>query len=316
MSPANGNHARGLRSTLLGLFVNAGLATTKLVAGLVGTSSALVADAIESMADIFASVVVWRGLSISAQPADADHPYGHGRAEPLAALIVSLMLFGAAIAIAVQAVREIVTPHQPPAAFTLWVLGGVILVKEGLFRFVSRVAADVDSGAVLADAWHHRSDAITSVAAAIGISVALIGGKEYASADEWAALVAAGIIAFNGYKLMVRPLRELMDTVPPEIAGQVASIASGIRGVRGVEKVLARKHGMQYLVDMHLEVDPLMTVRDSHSLAHDVKETIQQRLPAVQDVLIHIEPLNEPASQRHAVQTNGSDAPPMPTPKP
>jgi cation diffusion facilitator family transporter len=182
----------------------------------------------------------------------------------------------------------------------LWVLAAVIIIKEGLFRFVRRVAIDVDSGAVMADAWHHRSDVMTSLAAAIGITIALIGGERYASADDWAALVAAGIIAFNAYRLVSGPVRELMDTVPHEITTQIASLASGIVGVEGVEKVMARKHGTQYLVDMHLEVDPEMTVRASHSLAHDVKERIQAAMPNIKDVLIHIEPVNEPASSRHA----------------
>jgi cation diffusion facilitator family transporter len=267
------------------------------VDGLLGHSYALIADAIESMADIFASVVVWGGLRISAQPADAEHPYGHGRAEPLAALIVSLMLFGAAIGITIEAIREIVTPHHAPEPFTLWILGAVILIKEVLFRFVHRVAIDVDSGAVMADAWHHRSDAITSAAAAVGISIALIGGRGYESADDWAALVAAAIIAINAWRLLMRPLHELMDRVPPDVIDQVAAVAARVPGVGGVEKVLARKHGMQYLVDMHLEVDPDMSVRDSHALAHDVKNLIQRELPHIQDVLIHIEPLNEPAPQ-------------------
>src|SRR5262249_54790161 len=153
----------------------------------------------------------------------------------------SLMLFGAAIGISIEAIREILTPHHAPAPFTLWILGAVIVIKEGLFRFVHRVAIDVDSGAVMADAWHHRSDAITSVAAAVGISIALIGGERYASADDWAALAAAAIIAFNAYRLLMRPVRELMDTVPVAIIEQVESIASNVPGVAAVEKVLARK---------------------------------------------------------------------------
>lgn len=309
MNGASDNHVRGLRSSVVGLAINASLAITKLIAGLLGNSYALVADAIESMADIFGSVVVWGGLKISAQPADADHPYGHGRAEPLAALIVSLLLFGAAAGITIQALREILTPHHAPAPFTIWVLLGVIVVKEGLFRFVHRVAIDVDSGAVMADAWHHRSDAITSAAAAVGISIALIGGKGYESADDWAALLAAGIIAWNGYLLLRRPLHELMDTVPAGVVEQVRTIAATVSGVGCVEKVLARKHGMQYLVDMHLEVDPEMSVRDSHAVAHTVKAQIQERMPEIQDVLIHIEPFGEAGG----VRRDAAGAPPVPS---
>ena len=187
--------SRGLRATFLGLMVNVVLAAAKLAAGLLGHSHALVADAVESLADIFSSLVVWRGLVVAAAPANAEHPYGHGKAEPIAAALVSTMLLLAAGGIALQAIQAILQPKQGPAAFTLLVLLVVIVVKEALFRFVLREAKSVESTAVRTDAWHHRSDAITSLAAGIGISVALVGGKGYEVADDVAAIVAAGIVA-------------------------------------------------------------------------------------------------------------------------
>ena len=285
---------RSLRATFMGLAVNAVLTGAKFAAGIVGHSHALVADAVESMADIVSSIIVWRALVLAAEPADEDHPYGHGKAEPLAAASVSTMLLLAAGWIVLAALRAIAQPHPAPAPFTLLVLGAVIIIKEGLFRFVRREAASVQSSAVRTDAWHHRSDAITSFAAAIGISVALIGGKGYEGADDVAAIVAAGVIAWNGWRLLRPALDELMDTAPsPEVVGQVRRIAEGAPGVTRVEKCLVRKVGYYYFVDMHVEVDPNMTVQRSHEIAHGVKDKIRGQIPSVRDVLVHIEPAHK-----------------------
>ena len=273
---------------------NVVLASVKLAAGIFGNSHALIADAVESFSDIFSSLIVWRGLVVAAEPPDEEHPYGHGKAEPIAAAIVSVMLLVAALWIAFRSVHEIIEPHLSPAPFTLAVLLGVVVVKEGLFRFVAREGEAVDSSVVRTDAWHHRSDAITSVAAGIGITVALIGGKGYESADDVAAIAAAGVIAWNGWRLLRPALDELMDTAPSrEIIDQIQRIASVTPGVAEVEKCIVRKVGFQYFVDMHVEVDPQMTVERSHEIAHDVKNRIRAKLPAVSDVLIHIEPAGQ-----------------------
>ncbi len=282
--------AQGTRASLIGLLVNCLFVAGKLTAGILGHSYALVADAIESSLDIFGSFVVWRGLRIAARPADEGHPYGHGRAESLAGMIVALMLLGAGIGIAIGALHGLREPQPVPAPFTLVVLVAVVLVKELMFRFVHGVAATTGSGAVRADAWHHRSDALTSAAAAVGISIALIGGERYAHADEWAALVAAGAIIFNAYLLSRQPLGELMDAHPAEVTEAARRVATTVPGVAAVEKVLARKSGLRYLIDMHVEVDPHMTVRDAHGVAHAVKDAIRARMPRVQDVLVHVEP--------------------------
>ena len=276
------------------MVVNALLAAVKMVTGVVGHSHALVADGVESLADLFSSVIVWRGLVVAAEPADEDHPYGHGKAEPIAAAVVSTMLLLAAVGITVQAVREIVQPHRGPSAYTLLVLIVVVVIKESLFRFVLREGISVESSAVRTDAWHHRSDAITSLAAGIGISVALIGGKDYEVADDVAAIVAAGIIAWNGWRLLRPSLNELMDASPdPVVAQRVKDIATTTPGVASVEKCIVRKMGYHFFVDMHLEVDPEMTVRRSHEIAHGVKDKIRAQIPAVRDVLVHIEPAGQ-----------------------
>src|SRR5438046_580789 len=205
---------RSLRVTFVGMVANALLAAAKMVTGVAGHSHALVADGIESLADLLSSAIVWRGLVVAAAPPDEDHPYGHGKAEPIAAAVVSVMLLLAAGWIVVHAAREIPEPHSSPAPFTLLVLLTVIVIKEGLFRFVLRESRSVESSAVQSDAWHHRSDAISSLAAGIGISIALIGGKAYGAADDYAAMVAACVIAWNGVRLLRPALNELMDTAP------------------------------------------------------------------------------------------------------
>jgi cation diffusion facilitator family transporter len=282
---------RSLRVTFIGLAINAALASSKLAAGILGHSAALVADAVESLSDVFSSIVVWRAVVVAAEPADEDHPYGHGKAEPIATAIVSAMLLLAAAWITILAVHEIGNPHQAPAPFTLIVLLGVIAIKEGLFRFVLREAVSVESSAVQADAWHHRSDAITSLAAAIGIGIALVGGDGYEAADDWAALVAASVIAWNGLRLLRPALNELMDSSPNrEMVDRIRRIAEATSGVGAVEKCLARKMGNQYFVDMHVEVDPQMTVLRSHEIAHEVKDKVRAGIPSVHDVLVHVEP--------------------------
>jgi len=283
---------RSLRATFIGMAANALLSATKLVAGIVGHSHALVADAVESFADVFSSLIVWRGVVVAAEPADEDHPYGHGKAEPIAAAIVSAMLLFAAGWIVLKAFVEVSRPHPSPAPFTLAVLVGVVVVKEVLFRFVRREGRAVDNLAVRADARHHRSDAITSFAAGVGISVSLLGGPGYEAADDWAAIAAACVIAWNGWRLLRPALNELMDTAPDrKIRDEIRRLAETIPGVARVEKCFVRKMGYQFYVDMHVEVDPQMTVLRSHEIAHAVKDKIRDTLPAVNDVLVHIEPL-------------------------
>ncbi len=281
----------GRRASAVSMAVNGGLALIKLVTGLAGQSYALVADAFESLSDIVSSFLVWSGLVIAARPADENHPYGHGKAEPLAALAVAGMLVIAAGAIAVQAIREIGTSHTVPAWYTLPVLLVIIVIKEAMYRYESRVAHQVGSTAVHADAWHHRSDALTSVAAAVGIAIALAAGPAYAAADDWAALLVCGVIVFNGVRFARAAIRELMDTVPDTaILDAIQQQALQVEGARFVEKLFVRKMGMQLYVDMHLEVDPDLSVRRAHDIAHRVKDAIIAHRPQVADVLIHIEP--------------------------
>jgi cation diffusion facilitator family transporter len=283
--------ARNVRVTLLGLAANAVLATAKLLAGMWGHSQALIADAVESFADIFSSIIVWRALVVSETPADEDHPYGHGKAEPIATSVVATLLLLAASGIALKSFQQAFSPHQAPAPFTLIVLFSVVIIKEGLYRFALREANSTQSSVVGADAWHHRSDAITSLAAAIGITVSLAGGRGYEAADDIAAIVAAALIAWNGWRLLRPAMDELMDAAPhPSLIARVREAAGKIAEVRRVEKCKLRKMGYNYYVDMHVEVDPAMTVIEAHHIAHEVKDRIRGDVPQVYDVLVHIEP--------------------------
>jgi cation diffusion facilitator family transporter len=282
---------RSIRWAQAGLLINAVLVLVKLIAGIVGHANALVADAVESSADIFSSLIVWMGLSIAARPADEDHPYGHGKAEPLAAAVVSLMLLGAAVGISILAIREIRTPHHLPSPFTLFVAAGVIIVKEILYRRVSRVGKDVGSTAVTADAWHHRADAVSSLAAFIGISIALIGGRGWEAADDWAALVAAILVAVNGVRTLRPAISGLMDEAPDTtVKVRAMEAACSVDGVRKVENLKLRRSGLGFYVDLHVQADPVITLEDAHEIAARVKYAILAAIPNAVNVLVHMEP--------------------------
>jgi len=281
----------GTRVALFGMIVNFIFATAKILGGFFGNAYVLIADGIESSMDVASSFVIWGGLKVAARPPDATHPYGHGKAEPIAAIIVAVGVLAAAIGLAIQSVREIFLPHHAPAPYTLVILIVVIIVKETLFRYVNRIGRDVESTAVQTDAWHHRSDALTSAAAFIGISVALIGGKRWQSADDWAALFACAVIAANGIRLLRPAFYEIMDTAPHgKFIRSIREVARSVPGVVEVEKCRARKMGLDFYVDLHVGVDGNMSVHEGHEIAHRVKRAIQQSDSRVADVLVHIEP--------------------------
>lgn len=297
--PSTTTNPRGLRAAQFGLLANTLLAGVKLVAGVLGHSYALVADAIESTADIFSSAVVWGGLRIASREADDEYPWGYGKAESLAAAIVSLVLCTAALGITIEAVREIRTPHHAPAPFTLVVLVAVVIIKETMFRRIFAVAGETGSRAVQADAWHHRSDAITSLAAFIGISIALWKGPGWEAADDWAALAAAVVIAFNGVSMLRPAIGDLMDRAPdPEITTRIELAALGVPDVRSIEKLRVRRAGASLYVDLHVQADPFMSLHDAHIVSGKVKSSIRAGIPRVAGVLIHMEPHDsQPATE-------------------
>jgi len=286
------------RNTIIGLLASVLLAAVKLAAGLVGRSTALVADAVESLADTIGSLFVWQALRVAGRPPDEDHPYGYGKAEALAALAVGAILVLAAGFIIVESFHQLAVLHPAPAPWTLAVFIGVIAVKELLFRLIIRGADRFDSAAARADAWHHRADAITSLAAFFGVAIAiygppLTGVHQLVFADEIAALIASGIILMTARGLIRPATSELLDAVAHDMGQRITEIARSVEGVRDVEKVLVRKSGSGHLADMHLHVDPEATIREAHSLGHRVKARLLEEIPNLTDVLIHLEPAGE-----------------------
>jgi cation diffusion facilitator family transporter len=296
-APASATAAaqRGIRAAQVGLLANALLAMVKLVAGLVGNAYALVADAVESMADILSSTIVWGGLRVASRTPDEAYPFGYGKAEPLAGAVVSLLLVGAALGIGVEAISEIRTPHHTPAPWTLVVLVAVVAVKWLLARRVGALGAAIGSTAVQADAGHHLSDALTSLAAFVGITVAVVGGPGWESADDWAALAAAGVIGFNGVRILRPALHEIMDRMPgAEVIEPIRAAAEAVAGVMATEKLAIRKAGTTYRVTIHVQAEPGMTLEEAHVLSGRVKGAIRAAVPQVQSVLVHMEPFAGP----------------------
>lgn len=282
---------KGLRTILTGVIINTLLAVTKIVSGILGNSYALIADGIESSTDIFSSLIVWGGLKISSRPADENHPYGHGKAESMAAFVVSSALLIAAFVIVIQSIREIITPHHLPETFTLFVLVGVVITKELLYRFVFKEGDKVNSTAMKADAWHHRSDALTSAAAFIGILIAVIGGEGYEMADDWAALVASGFIAYNGIRMMKFAIHEIMDSAPdPGYELKIRNIARESEGVVDIEKCFIRKSGTDFIIDIHVIVDAGISVARGHQIAHILKDKLINSNLSITSVMVHVEP--------------------------
>jgi cation diffusion facilitator family transporter len=285
------NEQTAIKATYFSIIGNTCLALIKGMAGFFGNSYALIADAIESTTDIFASFLVLFGIKYSNRPADKNHPYGHGRAEPLITFIVVGFLITSATIIAYESISNIQTAHDLPKPWTLLVLGAIIIWKEYSFRLVMRRSLETNSSSLKADAWHHRSDAITSVAAFIGISVALLLGKGYESADDWAALFASGFILFNAYLIFRPALGEIMDEhVYDGLIENIREVSHQVEGIIDTEKCFIRKAGMKYHVDLHAIVNATITVKEGHDLAHKLKDRLQKELPELGHVLIHVEP--------------------------
>ncbi len=281
------------RTAYFSIFGNFFLALIKGLAGFFGNSYALIADATESTADVFSSLLVLLGLKYAKRPADDNHPYGHGKIEPLVTFLVVAFLVVSAVIIAYKSIENINTPHDLPKPWTLYVLGGIILWKEISYRIVIKSSKKTNSTSLKADAWHHRSDAITSIAAFIGISIALWLGEEYEAADDWAALFASAIILYNSYLIFRPALGEIMDEhLYEDLVLEIKKISVEVEGVLDTEKCFIRKSGMKFQVDLHAIVDATVTVKKGHEISHLLKHHLMKKLPEISHVLIHIEPSN------------------------
>lgn len=280
-----------IKTTYFSIAANTTLAATKMIAGIFGNSYALIADAIESTTDIFSSILVLLGFKYANRPADKNHPYGHGRVEPLITFVVVGFLITSATIIAYQSILNILTPHELPKKWTLLVLAAIIILKETSYQIVLKKSKQTNSSALKADAWHHRSDAITSVASFIGISIALIMGKGYETADDWAALFASLFIFYNSYLIFRPALGEIMDEhTYDELVKEIRTIAISVNGVLNTEKCFVRKVGIKFHIDLHATVNSNLTVKQGHDIAHNLKDTLKLELPQLGQILIHIEP--------------------------
>ncbi|MDT0676061.1 cation diffusion facilitator family transporter [Autumnicola musiva] len=287
----NSKKQEAIKATYFSIIGNAALAIIKGITGVFGNSYALIADAIESTTDVFSSALVLLGIRYSTKPADENHPYGHGKAEPLITFAVVGFLLISATIIAYESIVNIQTPHKIPEKYTLIVLGIIVITKELFYRFVSKKGDETKSTSLKADAWHHRSDAITSLMAFLGISIAIFMGKGYETADDWAALLASGFIVYNAYLIFRPALGEIMDEhVYDDFTDDIRKIANEVPGAINIEKCFVRKAGLFFHVDLHLIVNGEISVTKGHSIAHDLKEQLQENFPEIVDVLIHVEP--------------------------
>jgi cation diffusion facilitator family transporter len=285
------NEKKAIRATYFSIIGNTALALIKGLAGFFGNSYALIADSIESTTDIFASLLVLFGIKYSSRPADENHPYGHGRAEPLITFLVVGFLITSATIIGYESIINIQTPHELPKPWTLFVLGAIIIWKEYSFRLVMKRSKETNSSSLKADAWHHRSDAITSIAAFAGISIALFLGNGYEAADDWAALFASFFILYNSYLIFRPALGEIMDEhLYDDLVEEIRKVSHHVDGIIDTEKCFIRKAGMKYHVDLHARVNGTITVKEGHDLSHKLKDTLREKIPELGHVLIHIEP--------------------------
>lgn len=279
------------RAALLGLVVNLALGIVKLVGGIVGSSFALISDSVNSLGDSLSSVVVLGALWYSQCPADEEHPYGHTRAEAVAASNVALLIIISALFIGWEAINRLTTQHDLPPVWTLWIAGANVLIKEGLYRYKLRIGRQTGSSAIIANAWDHRSDALCSLAVLIGLGVVRWAGPAYIWADEAAALIVVVAILWSGAKLFQTSTSELLDPqADAELVGQIRQAASSVPGVQQVEKLWVRKTGLEYLADIHIQVDARLSVEEGHRIGHKVKDKLIQEFISLRDVLVHLEP--------------------------
>ena len=285
------NQEKAIKTTYISIVGNTGIALVKWITGFLGNSYGMIADAIESTCDILSSILTLFGLRYSNKPPDKNHPYGHGKVEPMVTFVVVGFLITSASIIAYESIQHIQTPHNLPKPYTLIVLGFIIIIKEIFYRIVVRKSKEIKSSLLKADAWHHRSDAITSLAVFIGIAFALIMGKGYESADDWAALFAAAIIFFNSFLIFRPALGEIMDEhFYDDLILEIRKTAGNVEGVIATEKCNVRKFGLRYHIDLHATVDANITVKEGHDIAHNLTKELKDKLPEIADVLVHIEP--------------------------
>ncbi|CAN5653168.1 cation diffusion facilitator family transporter [soil metagenome] len=297
MAIRSGNDQKGrlyreaVQATWIGLGVNLALGVAKLVGGVIGGAFAMVSDAVNSLGDAFTSAVVLLALRVAQVPPDDEHPYGHTRAEAIAGSNVAVLLIVSAILIGWEALRRLPLQHPVPPFGTLWIAGANVVIKESLYHYKIRVGHRLGSSSLIANAWDHRADALSALAVLIGLLLVRVGGPAWIFADELAALVVVGAIVWSATGLLRSSVHELLDVqAKPEIVAEIRRAAEEVEGVRHAEKTWVRKSGLEYLVDIHIQVDPAWTVAEGHRVGHQVKDQLLARFSNLRDVLVHLEP--------------------------
>jgi cation diffusion facilitator family transporter len=303
-APAAAIYREVTAAALLGLAINSALGVVKLTGGLLSGSIALVSDAVNSLGDVFTSLIIVIALRVAQRPPDAEHPYGHSRAEAIAASNVALLIGLSALAVGWEAIQGLRETTAIPAVWTLWIAGANVLIKETLYRYKVRVARRTGSGAIMANAWDHRSDALSSLAVLIGLAAVRWEPEHLRWADAGAALIVVAVIVWSAVKLFRSSASELMDVqAPPLLVADVRRAAASVPRVKGVETLWVRKSGLEYFADIHVEVDPHLTVAEGHAIGHLVKDCLLERFTVLRDVLVHLEPFSGPAAARPPQET-------------
>ncbi len=279
------------RAALIGLGINLSLGVVKLVGGIYGNSFALIADAVNSLGDVVSTVVVLLALRIAQLPPDKEHPYGHTRAEGIAASNVAIIIIVSALLVGWEAVQRLTVQHEIPPRWTLWIAGINVVVKEALYHYKVRIGRRTGSTSLIANAWDHRSDALCALAVLIGLAVIRWGGPRFIYADEVASLVVVAMIILSGVHLFRSSASDLMDVqADDELVEQIRADALTVPGVMDVETLWVRKSGLEHFADIHIEVDPLITVAEGHQIGHVVKDQLLRHFGSLRDVLVHLEP--------------------------
>jgi cation diffusion facilitator family transporter len=279
------------RTAAAGLAINLALGAVKLVGGIVGQSFALLSDAVNSIGDALGSAIVLFALRVAQKPPDLDHPYGHTRAEAVAGLSLAWLIAFSAVIVGWEAITHLADQHSLPAAWTLWIAAANVVIKEALYRVNKSIGDRLGSQSLVANAWDHRSDALCSLAVVIGVAAVRWGGPRFMWADEIAALVVVAAILWSAYRLLRNNAAELMDQQTDDATvDAIRRAALSVPGVRGVEKLLVRRSGMECFADIHIEVDPQVTVEQGHAIGHVVKAKLVREFTALRDVLVHLEP--------------------------
>jgi len=298
-------YRKGRRAAILGMIGSGLLAVLKITAGLMGHSTAVFSDGVESAMDVVTSMVVLGGMTLALRPPDSNHPYGHGRAESIAGKTVSTILIVTGLLLAFNSLFGLTSTSHPPRLYAIATLVISIVVKVWLARYKMSLGTKIESASLQADAWNDRVDVVSALAALAGSGLAAYAPERFLYADRLGGGLVALVILYTGLRVFRDTSLELMDTSPSdELMARVRGVVAQVRGVVRLETCRGRKSGLGYFFDLHIEVDPEMKVRDAHEIAHQIKDRVRSAIPSVLDVLVHV----EPAGEEHRDRSDSEDS--------